>query len=317
MNENSNNEERNDLDLKKRLKQLNAPYKKSKAYETFGDVDASNDKASVFWNSKVDYVVKYENARIDNLDEKLSDENKTNEHNENNMVESQDKNIPLMEPTNFEENDPRNPKYVSLEEKKETLKEKNNHLDYEDRNIVRSSALSLTFSAIIAFTSLFIFTSKYNMLSDIELLSFILVEAGIVCIPTILALVIRIQKTKKLAKEIKRLENEIEEETRLKKEKEKSKVKEELKSLSKETKNLLSDLSENKELSDVRKTFGMSYDEFLKIYEMTNAFQDEEELDKAVESLSIIDNNEETEKSTTKRKRYKITGRKLKQEQQN
>ena len=58
MSENSNDNKEN-RNLKKLLKALNLPYKRSKAYEAFGDVKSSNNESSVFWNSKVDYVVKY------------------------------------------------------------------------------------------------------------------------------------------------------------------------------------------------------------------------------------------------------------------
>lgn len=52
----------NTINLKTMLKQLNKPYKKSKAYEAFGDVTPKDTKNSMFWNSTVDYVVAYENV---------------------------------------------------------------------------------------------------------------------------------------------------------------------------------------------------------------------------------------------------------------
>ncbi len=51
-------------DLQRMLRQLNAPYKKSTAYEVFGDVKQDDSEVSMFWNSITDYVVKYENAKI-------------------------------------------------------------------------------------------------------------------------------------------------------------------------------------------------------------------------------------------------------------
>ncbi|MGN0973453.1 MAG: hypothetical protein ACI4OT_01785 [Bacilli bacterium] len=55
-------------DLKKMLHQLNAPYKRTEAYEIFGDKIAPHDpRVSVFWDTQIHYVVKYENAPIENV----------------------------------------------------------------------------------------------------------------------------------------------------------------------------------------------------------------------------------------------------------
>lgn len=55
----------NESNFQTLLKQLNAPYIKSEAYEVFGNVEHENSGVSLFWNSEVGYVVKYENARFD------------------------------------------------------------------------------------------------------------------------------------------------------------------------------------------------------------------------------------------------------------
>ena len=47
--------------FEKTLKQLNAPYKKSKGYELFGKQNKS--ETSVFWDTNMGYVQKYENER--------------------------------------------------------------------------------------------------------------------------------------------------------------------------------------------------------------------------------------------------------------
>lgn len=56
------------VNLKTMLRQLNAPYKKTKAYEIFGDkITPHNANVSVFWDSKIHSVVKYENAPIEKV----------------------------------------------------------------------------------------------------------------------------------------------------------------------------------------------------------------------------------------------------------
>ncbi len=296
MSENSNDNKEN-RNLKKRLKALNLPYKRSKAYEAFGDVKSSNNESSVFWNSKVDYVVKYENAKIDNPQTK-------------DMEENEDKNIPLMEPTFFASDDPNNPKYVSLEEKKKNLELKKIQKRKMEENSTIKILLTFLPSFVVGLSILISFIIKYDFtLNGIMLITAL--SGGVMLTPPITVLSKCTKKSKQMIKEINDLEKEIEEEIKIKKQEKKSSIKEKVKSLSEETKKVLNDVSKDEELKETRKAFGMSYEEFLELYEKTNGFQDDIEIDKAIEALDIFDEkNNSSENSSTQRKRYKITGRK-------
>ena len=50
--------------FKKWLLQLSAPYKKSEAYKTYGDMLREEQKESVFWDPEINYVVKHENTKL-------------------------------------------------------------------------------------------------------------------------------------------------------------------------------------------------------------------------------------------------------------
>lgn len=232
--------------------------------------------------------------------------------------ENEDKNIPLMEPTIFDENDPNNPKYVSLEEKKENLelKKLQKQTTY---SVYRSRAM---FALIPSMTvGLFFFawviTNYGSALSDINLILSAIPFTVVMSAPTLIISSIGYKKSKKMDKVINDLEKEIEEDIKIKNQKEKNKIKEKVKSLPEETKKILNDISKDKELNDVKKAFGMSYEEFLKLYESTNGFQDEENFDIALsEFCEESDFLTKEEQSKSLRTRYKIKGRKIGKEQQ-
>lgn len=52
--------------LQKWLLRLSAPYKESDAYELFGNVKKNPRQGSCFWRTQIGYVVKYENAKLEN-----------------------------------------------------------------------------------------------------------------------------------------------------------------------------------------------------------------------------------------------------------
>ena len=49
--------------LKRKMKSLGRPYKKSTAYKKYGEPNGERPK-STFWSPKVRFVVKYETTRI-------------------------------------------------------------------------------------------------------------------------------------------------------------------------------------------------------------------------------------------------------------
>lgn len=55
--------------LKDKIHQLSAPYVKSDAYKLFGNVHPNKDEPSVFWKTKVDYVVKYKTLDLNTQEE--------------------------------------------------------------------------------------------------------------------------------------------------------------------------------------------------------------------------------------------------------
>ena len=246
MSENSNDNKEN-RNLKKCLKALNAPYKKSKAYETFGDVKSSNNESSVFWNSKVDYVVKYENAKIDNPQTE-------------DMGESEDKNIPLMEPTFFASDDFNNPKYVSLEEKKKNLELKKNQRQNIYSKYKKRAALVSIPSFLFTFSVFVCFLIKYgSLINDFHLMLSLIPQATVIFAPTAIISFRGYKVDKKISKEIKDLEQEIEEEIKIKKQEKKSGFKKKVASLSEETKKVLNDISKDEELKETRKAFGKNF----------------------------------------------------------
>ena len=50
--------------MKKKLRRLGAPYKKSSAYEKYGDLKQESNEASSFWKTNIGYIEKYEHAKF-------------------------------------------------------------------------------------------------------------------------------------------------------------------------------------------------------------------------------------------------------------
>ena len=50
--------------MKKRLRRLGAPYKHSTAYRKYGDLPQESPKRSIFWETNIGYIEKYEHAKF-------------------------------------------------------------------------------------------------------------------------------------------------------------------------------------------------------------------------------------------------------------
>ena len=54
--------------LKKKMRRLGAPYKHSTAYKIYGDLPQESPKRSIFWETHVGYIERYEHARFQSSD---------------------------------------------------------------------------------------------------------------------------------------------------------------------------------------------------------------------------------------------------------
>lgn len=79
--------------------------------------------------------------------------------------------------------------------------------------------------------------------------------------------------------------------------------------MSDDNKKMMNELFKSEELKESKRAFGMTYEEFLELYEQINGFEDEN-YDKAIDSLGIIQENDVKEQPKIMRRRYKITGKK-------
>lgn len=118
-----------------------------------------------------------------------------------------------------------------------------------------------------------------------------------------------------IEKEIQDLQN------KLVSQKNKKKAKEYIKNMSARNKKMINELYKNIKLREPKKEFGMTYEELLKLYEEINGFGDEElekysELtDESIKDIISEENLDFLEENfKVKRKKYKIIGRKLKEQ---
>lgn len=223
------------------------------------------------------------------------------------LEKSEDKGVPLMKPTFFDKNDSDNPKYVSLETMKLELEKKKNKRD----EIIESKNKRFEFLVILGFAIGVLASASLNIkfANDMNFVSLIFSNFSIACVAVTPAIILSIKNNKKIKdieKEIENLGKEVEEKNEIERNLEKDRIKSKVKSISSETRKLLSDISNNIDLKDTRRSFGMSYEEFLEVYENSNGFKDDDEIDKAIESLDIfVDEESVSEKSSTKRKEKK------------